>query len=77
MTPRVKQARLRLGTMSLSAEQAKTLDRQIEDAIVLYLHRFNVDKPIRGQMESLARDAYLQGLIDGAQLPHPPREEER
>lgn len=69
MTPGVRQARKRLTTMPLSQEQARTLDRQIGDVVLMYLDRFNAYQSPRELMEALARDAYFQGLIDGAQLP--------
>lgn len=57
MSPGVKRLRERLTAMTLSQEQAQTIDRQIDDVVRLHVHRFSTDKPIREQMEMLARDA--------------------
>ncbi len=67
---RTKLERLGLKIVKVPMETANVATEQVRPIVEYHLHRFSAWLSIREQMERLAFDAYLQGLIHGNQVPH-------
>lgn len=70
MTWHTKRLLNRLVTCNFPAEQAAIAQAQIADIVALHIAKFSATKDIDEQMRACAFDCYVQGLLDGNQLPH-------
>jgi hypothetical protein len=57
--------------MDLGTEQAKVLDDQIKLVVDHQFSKLNAYEPLIKQMKELARNCYLQGVLDGQQVRPP------
>ena len=67
----MKRLQQRLVTVSFPDEQAQVAKAQIQDIVAYHAGIHTPHKSFMDQMEALAFDCYVQGLIDGNQLPSP------
>lgn len=56
-----------LARMDLNAEQVKLIDAQISLVVDYQLGKLTAYTPLRDQFKELARNCYLQGVLDGNQ----------
>lgn len=63
-----KRIRERLVTAQFTAEQMDAVDKQARDIVQFHVAGFTAYKDIESQMCALARDCYIQGLLDGNQV---------
>lgn len=63
-----KRIRERVVTAQFTAEQMAAVDRQTQDILHFHITGFSASKDIDSQMWALARDCYIQGLLDGNQV---------
>jgi hypothetical protein len=59
----------RLRTITFPQEQVDLVKPQFADIVEYHIGLFNAWRPMDEQMRALALDCYLQGAIDGAQIP--------
>lgn len=57
-----------LCSMTLTGEQARLLDDQVRLVVDYQLDKLNGYIPLRDQLKELARNCYLQGVLDGQQV---------
>lgn len=57
-----------LCSMKLTGEQARLLDDQVKLVVQHQLDCLNGYRPLREQLQELARNCYLQGVLDGQQV---------
>lgn len=62
------QHRKLLAICSIPQDGVAMLDKQLHDILGYHVESFNSHHRLDLAMKSLARDCYLQGLIDGRQL---------
>lgn len=63
-----KRIRERVVTAQFTAEQMSAVDKQCQDIVHFHIAGFSATKDIDSQMWALARDCYIQGLLDGNQV---------
>lgn len=69
MTWHSKRLEKRLVTASFPAEQAAIAQAQIADIVAWHVAKFTPTLDVQQQMEKVAFDCYVQGLLDGNQIP--------
>lgn len=55
--------------MDLTGEQARLLDDQVRLVVNHHADHITAYRPLRDQLFDLARSCYLQGVLDGQQVP--------
>lgn len=60
--------RAKLVCMEAEAGWVKAVDEQLHDILGYHAATVDASRPLREQFRALARDCYLQGLLDGAKV---------
>lgn len=69
MTWQQKRALKSLTVVGFPSEQVKQIEHRFEDIVRYHLASFSAWQSMDVQMRRLALDCYLQGAIDGTQIP--------
>jgi hypothetical protein len=64
-----KRLAAKLRTVQFPAEQVEAVKPQFADIVAYHLATFSMWKSLEEQIQHIALDCYLQGAIDGAQIP--------
>lgn len=68
MVAATKHFRARLAAMPTTPEHVAQMDERTSDILGYHLCSLDVNRPLSDKFRALARDCYLQGLMDGSQL---------
>lgn len=58
-----------LKSVEFSKEQAELILDRIGDALRFHISNIDLSEPLTKQIQAIAMDAYMQGLLDGQQIP--------